>query len=121
MKKTKLLTVLLTALCIFTLTACGESIDPAVYAAGTLEANFHGNISEEYTSAIGTSKDKLEKQYNEAIDTYAAEQIAAMGITAPTEEMIANTRDMYVNVYANTKFEVAEEYTEGENGEYFVT
>ena len=120
MKKMKWLTVLLAVVCVITLTACGTDIDPTAYAEGTLEAHFHGNISEEYASALGISEEKLEKQFDEAMNTYAAERIAAMGISDPTEEMVAETRDMLVNAYTNTKFDVAREYTEGENGEYYV-
>lgn len=122
MKKTKLLAALLAVMCVFAFSACGASFDPVAYVQGNFDAVFHGDITDEFVSTLGDvdSAEEYQEEYNDLLETTTEGILTSMGIFDPTEALKADTRDMFVNILDATKYEVSSEYTEDEEGNYYV-
>lgn len=116
-----LLGTMLAALLALSLTACGETFDPAAYIQGTLDSIYHDNHSQDFADSLddGTTLEDLKKDREDSINDMASILASICGVSDPSDETLANIKKMMSDVYAASKYEVGEA-TEDEDGNYTV-
>lgn len=116
----KFFTMLLAAVMMLSLTACGEkkaAFDPQKYVEAALEAKFYRDY-DAYAEQTGVTVEEAKKQLESEFEDSLREQLAATGIQA-TEEQIQEYFALEAEIRANVKFEVGTP-VEDEDGNYTV-
>ncbi|MBO5488765.1 MAG: hypothetical protein J5972_02540 [Eubacterium sp.] len=110
--------ILVAVLCIGMLTGCGGSqIDAGKYAQGCLDALLKAKFSEEYLKYSGNNEESAKQAYNQSIDKDL--ELFLSDSTDTSDELKAKYREMFVEVYKNTKYEIGK-VTAKENNSYTV-
>lgn len=102
----KLLTVLLAAVMMFSVTACGEKqqFDPKAYVQAALDAKFYREY-DAYAEQIGVTVEEAKEQLESEFEASLREQLEATGLQA-TEEQIQEYIAMEAEIRTKVQFEV---------------
>lgn len=103
-------------------TACGEEdFDASGYVKESLDFIKSGNITDEYLTLTGESKEEAQKEYNDVMQEVVDEAMDVVDVEAyKTDENEQKVRDFVKAMFASLKYEVSEEATKNDDGSYSV-
>ena len=109
-KRTAALVLALALSCI--LAACGSrsglsKFDAETYVDGLLKEMYLGQFEESYMELVGTDKHAAEDNYENTLELEASYFVNyCYSIRYPTEEYMDKLKDLYAEIYSNTKYEI---------------
>lgn len=105
----KMLALMLAMVTTFSLTGCGAQFDATGYTQAVLDAATRAEF-DKYIELTESTQEEAQAEYDEVLDSFVAE-FEGLSIS---DELLANYRQLFVDLLAKTKYSVGEAEKDGD-------